>query len=588
LKSRADLKNQQVGSLLTSATACVIDPAPSQLRSIQRLHALRQRLETDRFQLAVLGQFKRGKSTLLNALIGTSVLPTAVVPLTAIPTFVEAGAVPCVRSIFASGARREISAEQPEQLADPLAQLVTEEANPNNRLGLARVEVSLPVPLLESGVVLIDTPGVGSTFTHNTERAEAVLPECDAALFVVSPEPPITEVEISYLARIQATVARLIIVLNKIDNIEPQDLAKTVAFLREVLAQKAAVDQSVPLFLVSARVGLLAKMRGDKRALSSSGLPELEMHLGDFLAREKRSALEAAVALKANTIIDQLLMETEMRLQALRLPTEDLSQRIATFDSALAQFDDERRILSDLLAGDRERTLERIEKDAGELRLRARIVLEAELDRTLARSDGADAARNAMLPIVNEFFEAELDQIGKSFQERLTAILDVHRQRMNELIELVRRTAANLINVTLRITKDAEALEFRHEPYWVLSGQMPTLNPIAPGKFDSLLPASVRRARVRRRLRQEINTIVQRNVENLRWATRQNVEDAFRRFGRALDESFATNIEATRGIIVVAYDRRLRQAERTETEIAAVEASKTTLMDIQTELRSLV
>jgi GTP-binding protein EngB required for normal cell division len=307
LKSRADHKNQQVGSLLTSATASVIDPAPSQLRSIQRLDALRQRLETERFQLAVLGQFKRGKSTLLNALIGTSILPTAVVPLTAIPTFVEAGAVPCVRSIFVSGARQEVNIEQPEQLAYRLAQLVSEEANPNNRLRLARVEVSLPVPLLESGVVLIDTPGVGSTFIHNTERAEAVLPECDAALFVVSPDPPITEVEISYLARIQATVARLIIVLNKIDSIEPLDLAKTVAFLREVLAQKAALDQTVPLFLVSARVGLRAKMGGDKRALSSSGLPELEMHLGDFLAREKRSALEAAVTLKADTIIDQLI-----------------------------------------------------------------------------------------------------------------------------------------------------------------------------------------------------------------------------------------------------------------------------------------
>jgi GTP-binding protein EngB required for normal cell division len=588
MKSRADLKNQQVGSLLTNATASVIDPAPSQLRCIQRLDALRQRLATDRFQLAVLGQFKRGKSTLLNALIGTSVLPTAVVPLTAIPTFVEAGTVPCVRSIFASGAREEFSAEQPEQLADPLAQLVTEEANPNNRLGLARVEVSLPVPLLESGVVLIDTPGVGSTFSHNTERAEAVLPECDAALFVVSPDPPITEVEISYLARIQATVARLIIVLNKIDSVESQDLTKTVAFLREVLAQKAAFDQIVPLFLVSARTGLRAKMGGDKRALSSSGLPELEAHLRDFLAREKRSALEAAIALKANTIIEELLMETEIRLQALRLPREDLSQRITTFDSALAQFDNERRIVSDLLAGDRERTLEQIEKDAEELRLRARIVLEAKLDRALARSDGAETARNAMLPIANEFFEAELGRMGKSFQERLTAILDVHWQRMNELIELVRRTAANLMSVTLRITKDAEALEFRHEPYWVLSGQMPTLSPIAPGTFDSLLPASVRKARVRRRLRQEIDTIVQRNVENLRWATRQNVEDAFRRFGRALDETFATNIEATRGIIAVAYDRRLSQAERTEPEIAAVEASKTTLMDIQTELRRLV
>ena len=171
--------------------------------------------------------------------------------------------------------------------------------------------------------------------------------------------------------RIQATVARLIIVLNKIDSVEPQDLAKTVTFLRQLLVEKAVLDRTVPLFLVSARTALRAKLGGDKTALSSSGLPELEAHLGDFLAHEKRSTLEAAVALKANSIIDQLLMEIEIRLQALRLPMEDLSRRIAKFDLALAQFDDKRRVLGDLLAGDRERMLEQIEKDAEELPLKS-------------------------------------------------------------------------------------------------------------------------------------------------------------------------------------------------------------------------
>jgi len=93
---RKGIGNEQLGLLLTNAAASVTDPSPGQLQSLRRLDTLRQRLVADRFQLAVLGQFKRGKSTLLNAMLGTSVLPTAVVPLTAIPTFVEAGAAPCV------------------------------------------------------------------------------------------------------------------------------------------------------------------------------------------------------------------------------------------------------------------------------------------------------------------------------------------------------------------------------------------------------------------------------------------------------------------------------------------------------------
>jgi hypothetical protein len=124
----------------------------------------------------------------------------------------------------------------------------------------------------------------------------------------------------------------------------------------------------------------------------------LEAHLSDFLARDKRVALEVAVALKGNAIIEQLLMETELRLQALRLPIHDLSQRIATFDTALAQFDNQHRLLRDLLAGDRQRTVEQIEADAKELRLRARIAFQAELDRALTCGDDADAARSVSSP----------------------------------------------------------------------------------------------------------------------------------------------------------------------------------------------
>jgi hypothetical protein len=81
---------------------------------------------------------------------------------------------------------------------------------------------------------------------------------------------------------------------------------------------------------------------------------------------------------------------------------------------------------------------------------------------------------------------------------------------------------------------------------------------------------------------------VLRNVENLRWATRKNVEDAFRRFGCALEETLSTSIEATRGIMVVARDHRLNQTDRIQTEVAAVEASKTILAKIQTELHRFV
>jgi predicted GTPase len=73
--------------LLNEVATSVVSPSASQVKLLQRLDSLRQRIAANRFHLALLGQFKRGKSTLLNALLGADILPTGVIPVTAIPTF---------------------------------------------------------------------------------------------------------------------------------------------------------------------------------------------------------------------------------------------------------------------------------------------------------------------------------------------------------------------------------------------------------------------------------------------------------------------------------------------------------------------
>src|SRR4030042_1781542 len=94
-KSGADLSRllERAASLLHGLGEAFSDVA-------HRLQELTDRLAQGRFHLAVLGQFKRGKSTLLNALLGEAVLPMAVVPLTAVPTFIRPGQTPAARVHF--------------------------------------------------------------------------------------------------------------------------------------------------------------------------------------------------------------------------------------------------------------------------------------------------------------------------------------------------------------------------------------------------------------------------------------------------------------------------------------------------------
>lgn len=567
-------------NLLESAASSVVAPSASQAKILERLNSLRARLATERFQLAVLGQFKRGKSTVLNALLGQSVLPIGVVPVTAIPTFLEAAATPRVRVTYVSGKVEELKPNGTEALREKLTTFVTEEANPRNVLNVARVDVFLPAELLECGVVLIDTPGVGSTHRHQTAAADAVLPECDAALLVVSPDPPITEVEIEYLARIRETVARLIIVLNKVDIVESHEREKAVTFLRDALVDHAGLDPFTSIFSVSARDALRAKESGNTEAFAASTFAELEKHLIQFLATQKRETLNTAVAQKAAALVAQLQLETEIALKSLRLPVEDLERRMATFDEAAKRFDVERRNANDLLAGDRLRALQELEAEAESLRAQARTILQRELDDALVAGEDSNRVRERLSAKVVPFFEDALREVIRRVGARLEEVLRVHQGRADELITLVRQTAANLLEIPFHAPESSEAFEAKREPFWVTAARAAELNPIPPGTFDQFLPAGMRKARMRKRLLEEIDAVVIRNVENLRWATRQNMEDTFRRFGAELDERLAMSLDATRGAMRKALEQRKEHAEQIDSEIETKQRGLSQLAEI--------
>jgi len=569
-----------LAQLLNEAATCIDSPSASQAKILERLNSLRGRLATERFQLAVLGQFKRGKSTVLNALLGQSALPIGVVPVTAIATFLESGPALRIRVTYISGKMEEFAPKGTEALREKLTAFVTEEANPRNVLNIARVDVFLPAGLLERSVVLIDTPGVGSTHRHQTAAADAVLPECDAALLVVSADPPITEVEIKYLARIRETVARLIIVLNKIDIVESHEREKAVTFLRDALVDHAGLDPFTPIFSLSARDALRAKESGDAEALAASGFAELEKHLVQFLATEKRETLNAAVAQKAAALAAQLQLETEIALKSLRLPLEDLERRMATFDEAAKRFEVERRNANDLLAGDRVRALQELEAEAERLRAQARAILERELDKALAAGEDSNRARKRLTATVVPFFEDALREVICRVGVRLEEVLRVHQRSADQLITLVRQTAAKLLEIPFHAPESSEAFEAKQEPFWVTTARTTELNPIPAGGFDTFLPAGMRKARMRKRLLQEIDAVVIRNVENLRWATRQNMEDTFRRFGAELDERLTMSLDATRGAMRKALEQRKAHAEQIDSEIETKQRGLSHLAEI--------
>ena len=191
------------------------------------LQQLVTRIEEGRFFVACVGEFKRGKSTLLDAFVGEQILPTGVVPVTAVPTVLRYGNTRTARVLVDSEWRAIDPAD--------LSQYVSEELNPQNSRQVGGVEVFLPSPLLMGGMCLVDTPGIGSVFSGNTETTKQFIPQIDAAILVIGADPPISGEELALIQSVAANVDEVLIVLNKVDRVSAADRKQASDFAAKVL-----------------------------------------------------------------------------------------------------------------------------------------------------------------------------------------------------------------------------------------------------------------------------------------------------------------------------------------------------------------
>lgn len=260
---------------------------------VGRLGDTTARLRTRTTRVVLVGAFKEGKSTLVNALLRAAVCPTDVDVVTAVPTVVRYGD-PAVASVLRDvGEPDRPPVTEPVPLAE-LAALVTEDGNPGNHRRLRSVEVRLPHRLLAGGLVLVDTPGVGGLDSAHGVLSLAALDDADAALFVTDASAEFTAPEMEFLRTAVERCPSVACVVTKTD-LHPQwrrIVERDAAHLRS-----AGLD--LPLFAVSSFVRLLPGTGAADRAalLEESGFRPLAHHLArTVVAGGERRAVAAARA----------------------------------------------------------------------------------------------------------------------------------------------------------------------------------------------------------------------------------------------------------------------------------------------------
>ena len=285
---------------------------------------VRAALEAGHFNVAVVGQFKRGKSTLINALIGRELLPMDVTPLTSAITIVQHG--PKDRCLI----KYENGQENTVPLTD-IGLYASEDGNPGNNKEIRVVVAETPANILMGGMRLVDTPGIGSIFEPNSETTRSFLPRIDVAIVVLGSDPPITGEELNLIRALKSLTERILIVMNKSDLLPGGIRSRVEMFTRGVLKEQLNI---VPEYFQ--HVSALHALRGQV----DNGFGEFIGVLRDLTSSSRIDLARRSAHRSLKHFSEHLLQNIELERRGLIEPINELDGRIARFQVAMQHIDD--------------------------------------------------------------------------------------------------------------------------------------------------------------------------------------------------------------------------------------------------------
>ena len=536
----------------------------------ERMLELADQLDKDRLNLAVLGQFKRGKSTLVNALLKAQFLPTAVLPLTAVPTEIFYGIGRSVRISFTDNSSQEQIFNDDMSMSLYLNSYVTEEENPCNIKNVKKVEIEYPSDFLAKGIVLIDTPGTGSTYKHNTDTTMEFIDQCDAALFVLSVDPPITENELALIKFIRERISKIFVILNKTDYYSEEEIDNVTNFLMKTLENSGCFQKSPVVYRISARTAVKASDEENSDAYEKSGLPLLEADLMSFFKSGKKEVLENAVKRKSLMVFKEAMLQAELNIKTLEMPLDELRNKRKDLEMRLTCLNSERESFFDLVNIDKKRVVSFCQNRMAALKKTAAEHFGNVLKKATGPENDLSEADRIIAEEMQTFFSGEFKNEVKAVDERVEEILNKYISQVNSHVDNIRFLAASIFDINCSHIDTNISTGKKRLPYW--SGQVSENSLLSSGSglIDLLLPAAVKRERNIKRLKENIATLIVNNIENMRWSLLQNIESLFREFVSDVSNKFNETIENVVSIVETAEKKREERAELVMEEIGSL------------------
>lgn len=380
---------------------------------LQPLKPALERFELGLFRLVVMGEIKKGKSSFINALLSEPDL---------LPTSDDIATSTVYKLLYGPKLQYKVflqpdtdTGNRPPPLLIPpneVSKYGTESGNPGNRLRVDFIGVELPNPLLQQGLVLVDTPGVGGLFKSHRDITWRYAPAADAVFFVLdSVESVISQDEINFLQELTSKVTkRVYFIQTKTDIAGEEQWQGWRDRNRTVLCDKLGISKDQFFYFpVSSKLKEIADKRHSGKYLNDSGFLAVSDFLHRGLMKSKQRQLAGELSSRLHLVQKQLRMELSEQLRINNAKSkEDLDKIAGEYNDARGQFEDWHR-----------------NSYANEMRLFAKSISEAKNQSRNLLQDELDPTGPISTRILREMNSSEFDpkqlnvQAGQIQQECL-------------------------------------------------------------------------------------------------------------------------------------------------------------------------
>lgn len=530
---------------------------------------------------ASIKEYSDFKNALINALLGADILPVAVVPLTSIVTIITYGETLRINVYFNDGRTTEIRTEN-------LSEYVTEKGNPRNIKDVREVIVTYPSPYLKDGVRLIDTPGVGSIYEHNTDVAYQYLPKSDAAMFLLSVDQPMSKAELNFLKDVKEYSNKIFFLLNKADYLNKKDLQESIDFSRSVLNETMGTE--VRIFPVSAKLALEGKTCASEKTLRQSCLPEFSEALNRFLMEEKGKILILSVTNNLLRIISQSRFELELEMKALATPLEELKEKIKKFEEKKTKVLSEKDDFALLLDGETKKIIKNV-LDEDSFAFRKELLLKAGANLEAACRDGGDMSlkklhRNLEEQIISEVTPAfnvwraiEDEKLAKTFESACKRLIT----KIDETVDSLLKFSSELFAVPFDAVK-AETLWSTKSGFYYKFKDQPVGIEIVASSLTLLLPKFIGKKIIIKKMKEYLQRVIDMQSGRIGYDFEKRLDKSKLDFRWEMLQRIEATVEGITTAIEKGMNQRSKGEERVEKRKQELSAAEQKLNDVRDKL----